>query len=267
MVIMVKRYYDSILDFENTIKADKVINANEAKIYFKGSFVYKIFNHLKKEYYKNVHHIKKLANLDNCMFTIPIELIYIDGKFYGFKMLNAGLSLWSILLNQELSFDEKKLIAYQLKNISEYLKRKRLVHPDIHLCNILYLDNLVRLTDINGILNTCELLNDKKRKKLGGIKMSEIFEYWLELYGAEYLDYLEINFCMHVLFNIPKDELNNIYNGKNGEINPMGWHYASKLIDYKNSVFKDDVAEYFNACFNREEKTLLLDTYLIDHLK
>lgn len=265
---MQKRDYDSILDFESKIKADKVIETNEGRIYFKDGYVFKIFHEfLKCGYYAKSSQIKLICNLDSNMFTIPIELIYIDDELSGFKMINGGCSLLRFILEQELSLEEKKVIAYQLKNISEYLKCRRLVHPDIHFCNALYLNNLVRLTDVNSILPLSKISNSTLSKKYGTIRMPEIYAYWLSLYGPENLDYLEINFCMHILFNFTKDELNDIYKFEHVEINPMNMHYFSELVDHKNTAFDDNIFAHFNDCFNKKRKTLSLDTYLIDHLK
>ncbi len=256
---MVKEEYESLIEFQNTICPDRLITSNEGIIYFKGDFVYKIFDYSNlNKYYTSIRNIKKLSKLDEGLFTIPHSLIYIGGNFVGFKMRNLGVTLLDKYLKDGLSFEEKKLIAYKLKDIAQYLNRKRLVHFDIHLNNILYLDQNVRLTDVNGMMHIPHIYCFKKEYS----RILELYYYWLTIYGAVNLDYIEINFCMHILFNTTQETLKNIFND-----NRMSLRHLYALLDCPNTAFESDVFDEFNDLFNRKKKGLTQSSYLIDHLK
>ena len=143
---MLKERFSSLENFQEEIKPYRLEKTNEGTIYFKDDFVYKLFSYPNLgEHYANIKNIKKVSKLKEDLFTIPYSYIYIDGDFVGFKMYNLGETLLDTLINQDLSFDEKKEIGNSLKEIVEYLRKRSLVHSDIHLKNILYKDEKIRL--------------------------------------------------------------------------------------------------------------------------
>lgn len=258
---MLKERFSSLENFQEEIKPYRLEKTNEGTIYFKDDFVYKLFGYPNLgEHFANIKNIKKVSKLNENLFTIPYSYIYIDGDFVGFKMYNLGETLLDTLINQDLSFDEKKEIGNSLKEIVEYLRKRSLVHSDIHLKNILYKDEKIRLTDINGIkkITHANSLKDKY------IRMLDLYYYWYIKYRISCLDYLEINFCTHILFNCSQEYLTELFVKKK---NRSFSYRMSYLLDLDNTFFEDDVFNYFQDSFNQKRKTLDQRIYLIDYLK
>lgn len=258
---MLKEKFSSLENFQEATKPYRLEKTNDGTVYFKDDFVYKIFDYSNfNEYFENIKNIKKVSRFNGSLFTIPYSFIYIDGDFVGFKMYNLGETLLDTLLNGDLSIDEKKEIGNSLKEIALYLRKRSLVHSDIHLKNILYKDGNIRITDINGIMKIIHA-NSLKDKY---IRMLDLYYYWYIKYGISCLDYLEINFCTHILFNCSQEYLTELFvKKKYGSFSyRMGY-----LLDLDNTFFEDDVFKYFQDSFNQKRKTLDQHIYLIDHLK
>lgn len=259
---MVKEKYTSLQDFQSKTDFDRMIKTNEGIVCKTSEFVYKIFDYSNLgEYYAKMKNIKKLASLSEDMFTVPCSLIYIDGYFAGFKMHNLGEALLDKILADELTIEDKKLIANGLKDISLYLKKKRLVHLDINLKNILYLDGNVRLADINGMLKIPYVFPFKNQY----IRTLELYYHWLLKYGVALIDYLEINFCTHILFNCDTNHLLELFKKANNRTQTSYMYY--ELLDVGNTSFDDDAFAYFEEAFNQKRIKLEPNTYLIDYLK
>lgn len=202
---MEKLYYKDMNDFLITIKPYKIFPGNEGTIYFSQNFVYKIIEDVR--FLPNLRFIKSLNKLDSSLLTIPISLVYFTSVYdkdnkniescTGIKMDNGGCDLWSLILNDSLTFTEKKDIAFQMKKICLYLKKKRYIHGDIKLENFLYKDGLLRLTDLNNMKKTPNI-----NRCVDKIRMPLFYDNLYKKCGdGFYLDYLAINFCMYILLN------------------------------------------------------------------
>lgn len=259
---MEKFYYRSIDEFKNAIKPCKIIDCNEGYLYLTDSCAYKVLDIVRFSCSPKL--LKKLNKLEQRLLTIPKSLLYFLDLYEkhnvcaGFAMENSGQDLWSLLLNDVLSFKEKKEIALQMKEICSYLKKKRYVHGDIKLENFLYKDGILRLTDINNMRK-----NPNIRDYDDKLRMPKLYE--MQYLGCEdgfYVDYLAINYCMYILLNFDLDGIIKIIRAYD-----EGFHYDyEEILDSENKVFDSEIHKKMKYTFEHIEERKLTKEFLVDYL-
>ncbi len=255
---MKKVYYKDLSDFESAIKPYKTIDCNEGTIYFTENYVYKTLNGIHCSCSPRL--LRPLSSLNPSFLTIPKLLVcflYDYDKYnicVGFAMENGGEDLWSLLLNDALNFGEKKDIAYQMKEICVYLRKKKYVHSDIKLENFLYKDGVLRLTDINNMIKNPNIMYFDKLR---------LYEIWCsKCRDAFYTDYLATNYCMYILLNFDLEGVAKIIRKYD-----KGFHYNyDKILDSENRVFDDDIYEKMKCTMEHIEERKLTKEFLVDYL-
>lgn len=259
---MEKIYYKSIDEFKNAIKPCKIIDCNEGYIYLTDNCVYKVLDTVRFSCSPKL--LKKLSKLEQRLLTIPKSLLYFLDLYEkhnvcaGFAMENGGEDLWSLLLNDTLNFDEKKEIAYQMKKICFYLKKKRYVHGDIKLENFLYKDGNLRLTDINNMRK-----NPNIRDYDDKLRMTKLYEMWyLACEDGFYVDYLAINYCIYILLNFDLKGIEKITS-----THSYGFHYDyGEILDSENRAFDSEIYKKMKTTFEHIEERKLRKVFLVDYL-
>lgn len=255
---MEKIYYKDEDDFLNAIKPYKIFSGNEGTIYFSETFVYKIINN---RFIINPKFIKSLNRLDSTLLTIPTMLIYFFNKnngesFVGLAMENGGDDLWSLIRKGDLTYLERREIAYQMKEICLYLKKKGYVHGDIKLENFLYKEKNLRLTDINNMKENPDIRN------LNEVRMPKFYErLYKKCEDGFYVDYLAINFCMYIRLNqLDIEEISKTIT--------YGFSYnCDAILDSENKVFDNEIYKRMIATFYHPEERKLNKEFLIDYMK
>lgn len=249
-------YYKDFKELKREIHPYKVIKCNEGTICLTDDYVYKILYIATPVF---IHNVKKFHKFNSYFLTVPLSLIYLKDsrERIGFSMENSGNDLWTLLLSNTLSLQEKKEIALQMKEICIYLRTKRYVHGDIKLENLLYKDGILRLTDINSML---------KIPNSTPLRMPDVYKTWYEKYNdAFYIDYLAMNYCMYILLNFDFDGINLI---KRTPEWCDGFSYSyNKIMESENKVFDDEIYEKMKASFTNVREKLLTKDFLVDYMK
>lgn len=259
---MEKFYYRSIDEFKNAIKPCKIIDCNEGYIYLTDSCAYKVVDTIRFSCSPKL--LKKLSKFEQRLFTVPKSLLYFLDLYekynvcVGFAMENSGEDLWSLLINDVLSFKEKKEIAFQMKEICSYLRKKRYVHGDVKLENFLYKDGNLRLTDINN------MRKNPNNMEMEQIRLPSLYDIWYsKCRNGFYVDYLAINYCMYILLNFNLEGIKNITRNY-----WRGFHYdCDKILDSENRAFDSEIYKKMKATFENVEERKLTKEFLVDYLK
>lgn len=261
---MKKVYYKDLSEFESAIKPYRTIDCTEGTIYFTENYVYKILTN--KASFCSPRLIKPLSKLDSTFLTVPKFLLYIldtygkkFNKCAGFAMELAGGNLWAFLSGAELSFERKKDIAYQMKEICIYLRKKKYVHGDIKLENFLYnyKDGILRLMDINNMRKNPNITNIDK------LRMPPLYDIWYKkCKDGFYVDYLATNYCMYILLNFDLEGIAKIITEYN-----KGFHYNYyTILDRGNRVFDNEIYEKMKSTMEHIEERKLTKEFLVDYL-
>ncbi len=252
--------FDSYYDFcRKKGLGVKKVRGTEGTVFFIGDEVYKIFNDNFPPVLRDLKRFSKIANLDDTKLTTFKDFIHFldNGSLAGVVMPYAGVPLDEYIHAKVKSKDDMIEKLLQVKNIVLYLKKKKLVHGDLHIQNILVDDvGVCRLTDVNGLI-----FSRKQQKRL-----SNLYYLWLlTVKKYKLLDELAFNLLTFILLNYEIDEVKCLIEDATLEDND----YLCYLVK-DNHVFDKDVYEVFSGVLEGDEsaiKALKPNTFLIDHLK
>lgn len=266
---MEKVYYKDFDEFESAINPYKTMDCNEGVIYFTKNYVYKLLTKVQlmtmEQSCCSSKEMNSISKLDDNIITRPLFLLHFYNKYgekfnkcSGFAMKDGGENLWDLLLNDSLSFEEKKDIAHQMKSICSYLIRKRYIHGDIKLENFVYKDGILRLTDINNMKKNPNIRRNNKK-----LRMPQLYEMWyLKCEDGFYIDYLAINFTMYILLNFNLDDIIKIIRN-----NSDGFRYDyEKILDSENKVFDNEIIKRMKSTIENIEERKLKKEFLVDYL-
>lgn len=219
-----------IVKFKKEYKKDHIIPNgihNESELYLYNNDIIKLFN--KRISFDRQRTILSLDKIDRQECVIPkysiIHGINIVG--YGMDYLKDFSTLFKLVEDETLSFNERKQIAIKLYQIIMYLERIGVCYPDIHTGNFLYSNDDIRVIDMDSVLfdTICDKDNFNYNVKLSYLRLARL--------------------CFTILINmriILPFELNSIE--------------QSDIIEF----FDNDKKDYFKYIFGYEKR----NKYFID---
>ena len=152
--------------FEN-FKRITAQNNEESKIYVDKDSLYKIYYSLGLRKFKEKR-IEKLSlySHPNCIFPRK-KIVDKWNRFIGIEeeFLKNYITLRNKLLLNDLDYEDRLLISHQLCKTSKDLEHMGISFIDIHLDNIMILDNIIKFID----LDSCEFISKTVN--------SDVFEY------------------------------------------------------------------------------------------
>lgn len=255
-----ERRYSFYTFFDEVVFGYQCKDTTEAEIYTQGDRVWKVFHSHVPIYRKHEEHFDDISDLDPEMFTNPIDKLILDNEYYGFLMKNGGIKLSDYLIANVTTRDENIKILERILLIIEYLKKRKLIHGDLRLPNILIDDDgIIRLTDLNNMIfpedwNCTIFLN----------KLHQIF--FNNTGTLEYLDDLAFNLITYIMINYKYDELVAIID----EDAFIGYEVMCELLKQDRGCFDASAFEIVKGSLIGDKeaiKALKPNTFLIDYLK
>lgn len=237
----------NIVKFRKEYKKDHIIPNgihNESELYLYNGDIIKLFN--KRISFDRQRTILSLDEIERQECIIPKYSIIYGSNIvgYGMEYLKDFSTLFRLIEDESLSFNDRKQIAIKLYQIIMYLERIGVCYPDIHTGNFLYKDGIVRVIDMDSVM-------------LDTICVKDNFNHNIEL------SYLRLaRLCFTILINmrvILPFELNSI------EQNDIIEFFDGDKKDYFKYIFGYEKSDkYFIDTIDRftEEDSILIRSYL-----
>ena len=123
----------------------------ESDLFLYGCDLVKIFK--KKISTERQETVLSLDKVDRSEFVIPKYTLTHGSNIigYGMEFLNNFESLYSLIQNESLSFDDRKNIAISLYELITYLESIGICYHDIHSGNFLY-NNGIKVIDMDSVV-------------------------------------------------------------------------------------------------------------------
>lgn len=237
----------NIVKFRKEYKKDHIMPNgihNESELYLYNGDIIKLFN--KRISFDRQRTILSLDEIERQECIIPKYSIIYGSNIvgYGMEYLKDFSTLFRLIEDESLSFNDRKQIAIKLYQIIMYLERIGVCYPDIHTGNFLYKDGIVRVIDMDSVM-------------LDTICVKDNFNHNIEL------SYLRLaRLCFTILINmrvILPFELNSI------EQNDIIEFFDGDKKDYFKYIFGYEKSDkYFIDTIDRftEEDSILIRSYL-----